>query len=226
MLPLGSYSSVPADTHGVSLSHLVFGDWPTQTAFVLVPTVPSGHGSVLMPTWGQGNCSAAPGSGPHASWRCRALFYDHAASVLLPPWNAEQESFCSLFPKYLWGSASEKALYFLPSQALLIALFEWEITSQVTNKENNKAPSGEYSGGSGLSGVRLLHFYFALGLDHMQVHLYTAVVTSLIRMCHWPQGGESGTNLLALLTTLHCHIKCVQYNCITVIEGIRNVLFI
>lgn len=110
-----------------------------------------------MPTWGQGNCSAAPGSGPQASWRCCALFYDHAASVLLPPWNAEQESFCSLFPKYLWGSASEKALYFPPlSQALLIALFEWEITSQVTNEENNKAPSGEYSGGSGLSGVRLV----------------------------------------------------------------------
>lgn len=89
------------------------------------------------------------------------------------------------------GLCQEAAVPHPSPQALLIVLFEWVMTCEVTKGENNKAPSEEYSGGSGLLRVMFLHFSGALMSDHMEVYLYTAMMTSSIRMCPWPGGGKS-----------------------------------
>ena len=196
-----------------SLSHPVFGDWSTQVAFAPVLTTPSWQLLCFEPCLRAWKPLLLLGLDCGCLWD--ALMCSHAAVVLLPPWDVEYRILLLFAPhRSLWGSAREVTFYLPFSQPLLIALFEWKMRSKVTNEDNSKTPSWEYSGVLGLMRVRLLHFNFALMLGCMQVDLWTTIVTSSVQMCHWTQGGEREcgwrhTDLPALLTVLHYQVCSV-----------------
>lgn len=134
------------------------------------------------------------------------------------------EWFCRLPPKSLWALLRKWPFIFPLSQWVLIALLEWEMGSKVPSKENNKSPSWEYSGGSGLMRVKLFHLDFA----RMLVYLWSYNSNFIISIVSLnPREWESMDRATPVYQ--HCWqcpiIKYVQYNC-TIDDGADQYLFI